>query len=152
MTATRPRPDGAAGRPFFGSLRTLQREAADFEHEVLLRSHRRPVLVEFWAPWCDACDRLRLALEGVRARRSARFDLVSLNIEMQPDVASREAVRGLPMVKAYWQSQAVGEITGVPREPQIEDWLDSLVLKAGARADAPAPEPVAPGVAGPGDS
>ena len=142
MTASRPRPDGAAGRPFFGSLRTLQREVDDFEREVLLRSHRRPVLVEFWAPWCDACDRLRLALEGVRARQPARFDLVSLNIEMQPDVASRESVHGLPMVKAYWQSQAVGEITGVLRESQIEDWLDSLVLKADARADTMAPDPV----------
>lgn len=124
-----PPTDCAAGPPFFGRLRSLRREVGDFRREVLQRSYYRLVLAEFWAPWCGACAHLRTALEGVRARDPGRFRLASVNIEMQPALVGAQRVHGLPLVKAYWRGRAVGEIAGVLPPPQIEKWLDSLVLE-----------------------
>lgn len=128
MNGPKPGRDGAAGRPFFGVLPSLQHETSDFPRDVLTRSRERLVLAEFWAPWCEPCARLRQALERVAARQPGRFDRVSVNIEMQPAVASAQGVEGLPLVKAYHRGRAIGEIKGVLPAPAVEQWLDSLIM------------------------
>lgn len=121
-----PRLDGHAGRPHFGPMPSLEREIGDFATDVLERSHGRLVLAEFWAPWCRACTRLHPALEHIAAALHGRLELVSINIEMHPEVLDAQRVRGLPLVKAYLGGIAIGELTGVLPEPAMRDWVDSL--------------------------
>jgi len=118
--------DGQAGRPHFGPMPTLEREIRDFDRDVIARSRERLVLAEFWAPWCSACRRLHPALENVTARQAGRAELVSINIEMHPQVAAH-AVRGLPTVRAYGGGRALGELNGVVPEAEIEHWVASLL-------------------------
>jgi len=141
--------NGAAGRPHFGPMPSLEREIADFDADVLGRSQRRLVLAEFWAPWCAACRRLHPALENIAARRHGRLELVSVNIEMHAELREVQAVHGLPLVKGYCQGLAIGELTGVLPEPEIEEWVDSLfaaareagLLPPRAAAPSAAPKP-----------
>lgn len=118
--------NGAAGRPHFGPMPSLQREITDFDADVLQRSQERFVLAEFWAAWCTAGPRVHPALERVAARNHGRLDLVSVNIEMHPEILDAQHVRGLPMVKAYCKGIAIGEMTGVLPETAIDRWVDSL--------------------------
>lgn len=118
--------DGRAGRPWFGPMPSLEREITDFETDVLRRSHERLVLAEFWAPWCVVCQRLHPALEHVVAHYVGRVDLVSVNIEMHAQVLEPQGVHGLPLVKAYFRGRALGELTGVVAEPELQQWVASL--------------------------
>lgn len=126
MSRPRPKRDGAAGRPFFGRMPSLEGEIADFDQDVLERSQRCAVLAAFWAPWCEPCVRLRARLEPIVERHAGRVALKFVNIEMHPGVLESQGVEGLPLVKAYLQGRALGELTGVPGEDDIEEWVDGL--------------------------
>lgn len=135
--------NGQAGRPHFGPMPSLEREIADFDSDVLQHSQQRFVLAEFWAPWCTACTRLHPALERVAARLGGRLELVSVNIEMHAQILEAQGVHGLPMVKAYFRGQTIGELTGVLPDPAIERWVDSL-FEAARRGGLMPPEPGTP--------
>jgi len=134
--------NGAAGRPHFGPMPSLEREIADFDADVLRRSQTRLVLAEYWAPWCAAGRRLHPALEHVAARFHGRVELVSVNIEMHAQLREVQQVHGLPLVKAYYRGLALGELGGVVPERDIVAWVDGLFEAA---REAGLPPPPAPG-------
>jgi putative thioredoxin len=124
-----PRHDGQAGLPFFGRMPSLEREIADFEHDVLDRSRQEPVLAEFWAPWAGPCTTARQRLEEL-VRKVPGVAHVSVNVEMHPEVITDHGVHGLPMVKLYSGGQALGEVAGVLPVGQLRNWLDGLLSPA----------------------
>ena len=64
-----------------------------FEKEI---QGRRPVLVEFWAPWCVYCRRLGPAYDQIGQQRGSELAVVKINIDEEPDIASREGVEVVP--------------------------------------------------------
>lgn len=132
--------NGAAGRPHFGPMPSLEREIHDFDADVLRRSQQRLVLAEYWAPWCTAGRRLHPALERVAARYHGRVELVSVNIEMHAQLREIQQIHGLPLVKGYYSGLALGELGGVVPERDIAAWVESL-FAAAREAGLPPPAP-----------
>lgn len=106
---------------------SLAGEIADFGRDVLAQSQAHVVLAEFWAPWCEPCTRLRPRLQRIVGEQAGRVELKSVNIEMHPEVVEAQGVEGLPLVKAYLQGRALGELTGVPEAAAIEGWIAGLL-------------------------
>ncbi|RMH59855.1 MAG: thioredoxin [Zetaproteobacteria bacterium] len=95
----------------------------DFEREVITASHRLPVLVDFWAPWCGPCRMLAPTLEALADEFAERLRLVKINVDEAPELAARYQVRGVPSVKLFRHGEVVDEFTGAMPRPQIESWL-----------------------------
>lgn len=94
-----------------------------FQTEVLDASRAKPVLVDFWAPWCGPCRVFSPTI--VRAARASRgaWRLVKINVDAYPDIAARYGVKGIPAVKLFRDGAVVAEFTGVVSESALRDWL-----------------------------
>jgi putative thioredoxin len=100
---------------------------ADFEQRVLRRSEQVPVLVDFWADWCQPCHMLAPVLEKAVDAHDGKVELAKLDTDANPATAARYGVRGLPTVKAFRDGQVATEFTGAQPPQVVSRFVDSLV-------------------------
>jgi putative thioredoxin len=100
---------------------------ADFAQSVLEESKHRPVVVDFWAPWCGPCKSLKPILEKLAAEYGGKFLLAKINSDDNQELAARYGVRGIPSVKAFVNGQMVDEFSGALPEGEVRAFLDRLV-------------------------
>jgi putative thioredoxin len=100
---------------------------ADFAQHVIEESKQRPVVVDFWAPWCGPCKSLKPILEKLAAEYGGKFLLAKINSDDNQELAARYGVRGIPSVKAFVDGAPVDEFSGVLPEGEVRAFLDRLI-------------------------
>ena len=103
----------------------------DFQAKVLQPSLEVPVVVDFWAPWCQPCQTLKPMLEKLAEEYKGRFLLAKINSDENPEIAQHFGVRSIPSVKVVYQGQLVDEFNGALPESQVREFLDRIALPAG---------------------
>ncbi len=95
----------------------------DFQTAVIERSKTVPVLVDFWAPWCNPCRILAPVLERLAERQAGKWVLVKVNTDEFPEISTQYGIRGIPNVKLFSNGVVIDEFTGALPEYQLEQWL-----------------------------
>lgn len=103
-----------------------------FSADVLAESARQPVLVDFWAPWCEPCKQLTPVLEKIAQAAGGKFKLVKMNIDDHPQIAGRLGVRSIPAVIAFQKGQPVDGFMGAMPESQVRGFIERLTGPLGA--------------------
>ncbi|MBU0751450.1 MAG: tetratricopeptide repeat protein [Gammaproteobacteria bacterium] len=100
---------------------------ADFDEKVLAASRNTPVIVDFWAPWCQPCTILKPLLEKLAAEYGGKFILAKVNSDENQELSARYGVRGIPAVKAFIGGEMVDEFTGALPEGQVREFIQRLI-------------------------
>lgn len=100
--------------------------SATFEAEVL--NSEIPVVVDFWAPWCEPCRQVAPVIEQMAAMRQDTYKFVKLNIDENPDVAQGFNVQSIPMIGLFRNGRLERQSLGAKPRPQLEAELGMLVI------------------------
>ncbi|MEU7132452.1 tetratricopeptide repeat protein [Streptomyces sp. NPDC046261] len=143
-------PAAGAGRLVFDV------DEAGFDQEVLQRSAEVPVVIDFWADWCEPCKQLGPLLERLAQEYAGRFVLAKVDVEANQLLFQQFGVQSIPAVFAVVAGQALPLFQGAAPEAQIRQVLEQLIALAeqrfgivgapleGGAAEGEAPVPQAP--------
>lgn len=100
---------------------------ATFQAEVVDRSMQVPVVVDLWATWCGPCKQLSPVLERLARESGGTWVLAKIDVDANPRIAQLFQVQSVPTVIAVAGGQPVEAFAGAQPEPQIRQWIDSLL-------------------------
>jgi len=112
----------------------LIRKISDDDFDPVVLPSERPVLVDFWAPWCGPCRALAPTLEDVAAARVDRAQVVKLNVDTNPISAERFAVRAIPTLILFKNGREVERLLGAANRAEIIRKIDHH-MEAGANEE-----------------
>ena len=95
--------------------------------EDLLSSSDLPVLVDFYATWCGPCQMMTPILQQVGASLRDRLQVVKIDTDKYPNLASKYQVEALPTLVLFKDGQPAAKIEGVHQAPQLIQHLSTLV-------------------------
>jgi thioredoxin len=104
-------------------LMSVEVKDNNFDKEVLEKSNKKPVIVDFWAPWCPPCLMLAPVLEEAVKSFKGKVILVKANTNDCRAKAEDYRVKAIPNIKLFKKGRIVGEFVGFKPKEEIINWL-----------------------------
>jgi len=103
-------------------------EGTEANFEAILNSNQ-PVVVDFWAPWCNPCVGFAPVFSDVAKERSGSVRFVKIDTESQQNLAAKFQIRSIPTIMVFKKGQRVDVINGALPKSQFDQWLNQALTK-----------------------
>jgi putative thioredoxin len=100
---------------------------SNFDKEVIEKSKKVPVVVDFWASWCGPCMFLGPVLEKAAEEYKGKFILAKLDVDNNMINSQKYGIMSIPNVKMFKGGKIVDEFIGAIPESKVKEWLNKNV-------------------------
>ena len=98
---------------------------ATFEENVLKSD--KPVLVDFWAPWCGPCRMVRPIVDQIAEEHGDKLNVVKVNTDENLETASTYGITSIPALYVFKDGEVAKTIIGARPKPALEDELSDFI-------------------------
>ena len=105
----------------------MEKEFTDqnFDQEVLKSD--KPVLVDFWAPWCGPCQMMGPIIEELAKEMEGKAVVGKMNVDENGEKASQFGIMSIPAIKIFKGGKVVKEFVGVQAKESLKQELEALL-------------------------
>ena len=97
--------------------------AREFMEDVIEASSQKPVMVDFWAPWCEPCKQLTPLLESAVINYNENLTLAKVNIEENQEIAAQLRIQSIPTVYTFYEGKVVDGFQGLKTNSEILEYV-----------------------------
>lgn len=105
----------------------------DFDTKVL--GADKPVLVDFWAPWCGPCRAVAPTLEKIASEKDGELIIAKLNTDENPMIAQRYGIMSIPTLVVFNSGEAVEGTVGAAPYGPLNNWIEELLERFAVAED-----------------
>lgn len=98
-----------------------------FQQEVLEASHKTPILLDFWAPWCGPCKMIAPILEELATELAGKVTIAKINIDNNPKTGVKFNVRGIPTLLLFKNGSVEATKVGALSKSQLISFIESNI-------------------------
>ena len=105
--------------------------ASEFMEDVIEASSQKPVIVDFWAPWCEPCKQLTPLLESAVINYNENLTLAKVNIEENQEIAAQLRIQSIPTVYTFYEGKVVDGFQGLKTNSEILEYVKKSASLSG---------------------
>ena len=105
--------------------------ASEFMEDVIEASSQKPVMVDFWAPWCEPCKQLTPLLESAVINYNENLTLAKVNIEENQEIAAQLRIQSIPTVYTFYEGKVVDGFQGLKTNSEILEYVKKSASLSG---------------------
>jgi len=105
----------------------IQVNQDSFQKSVL--EAQKPILVDFWAPWCGPCRAVAPVVEELAKEYDSKVDFAKVNVDESPFIASKFGVMSIPTLIVFKDGKPAEQVVGFKPKDQIKKLLDKTLIK-----------------------
>ena len=102
-------------------------EINDANFQSLVKDSNKPVLVDFWAPWCGPCRTIAPIIDELHSDMEGKAVVGKVNVDNERDIAAKYNVRGIPNLLVFNAGEPQEQLVGNVPEKQITDILNNFI-------------------------